>query len=96
MRSASLVPDPMYSDQQYAQFYHQDIDSLSDARLRIELYARGLRLYELSDDPDQRKQISWLEERVTKIEEELARRRNTEVYNANSSNRPKLSEGVKL
>jgi len=96
MRSPSLIPNPMFSNQQYAQFYHHDIVGLSDSELRRELWARRPYLYRLSDIHDQREQLSWLEERVDKLEAEIMRRRKSSVFSNYTENKPKLAEGVQL
>ena len=81
-----LIPDPLFSDRQYARFYHLDLLELEDTELTEELYALRPLLWRLEAN-------HWLRERVKAIESEISKRRhNTYEFRG----RPKLAEGVKL
>ena len=84
-----LIPDPLSSDRQYAQFYHLDLPELEDTELTDGLYALRPLLWGLDSN-------HWLRERVQMLEKELAKRRGAARYEPSRQQKSKPAEGVKL
>ena len=81
------IPDPFESLQQYNRFNHLDLPELDDFKLEDEFHYLLPLLWNLEPD-------NWLRERVSKLKQELAKRRIATVYKPNHRQTPNLAEGV--
>jgi len=87
---AITIPDPMYSDYQYARFYHLDVSHLSDEELKSELWSYRSLLYWLPPR-------HWIRDRERELGKEYGKRfyqRTTQPSTPSSSK--KLIKTVEL
>jgi hypothetical protein len=97
------IPDPLRSDKEYGQFYGYDLPYIETRDLLCELCSIRCQLWVLksSDRWTQRlgrfecgRRIAWLEERVSRIENELKGRRYASEIKRQT--KPRLAQGVRL
>jgi hypothetical protein len=85
---APIVPDPLYSDRQYARFHNLDLLGCEDTELLDELSTLRPLLFGLPA-------AHWLRQRVGAIESELKRRRYRQPE-FKAPPKPRHAEGVRL
>ena len=83
----ALVPDPIKSDKENEQFFHQDLSELGDTELTDELHHLRPLLWGLDSD-------HWLRERVEKLEREISKRGGNTDFSGRQKSKP--AGGVRL
>lgn len=97
------IPNPLDSDKEFDHYYHYDLAGTETGDLLCELCSARCQLWLLKSDRfarvlgpfEQNRRISWLRERISRIEAELGKRRYA-TWNDRSQPRPKLAKGVRL